>query len=76
MSEPRDEFIPISCGECGAYSEGLNATISHIIDFHPKYSLTEAKDYAEDWLETAIEIVADQNRDFYRERKEFGGEII
>lgn len=54
-SEPTDKTIEIECGECNVTIEGLELMVSHIIEFHPSYSLHEAAAFAEKWLEAAYD---------------------
>lgn len=71
MSEFTDQDIPISCGECGVYVEGLEDMIKHILETHKNYNALEARVYAAYWLESAYEEVDLQNealRAYYKRR--------
>ncbi len=63
MSEFTDKDIPISCGECGVYCEGVDDTMAHILDKHPNYTTEEAVQYASKWADTAYDEVDLQNQE-------------
>lgn len=54
-----DSTIPIECGECNVQVEGVASMASHLIDFHPSYSLPEVTATARLWADYAYEKAED-----------------
>lgn len=50
-----DKNIPISCSECNVLEEGINAMMSHLLDFHPDYSPAQAANTAQRWANEAYD---------------------
>lgn len=55
MSIYTDADIPISCGECGFYTEGFDAMIAHVKANHKNYNELETSEYVIRWLEDAYD---------------------
>lgn len=55
MSELTDKDVPITCPECNVLEEGVDAMMSHILDFHPEYTPVEAANTARRWADAAYD---------------------
>lgn len=66
-----DKDVPICCGECSpdTYCEGLEAMIEHILKLHKNYTPEEAVHYAESWLKSAYESIAEQEAQYASEMR-------
>lgn len=56
MSEFTDKNIPVFCSECNIMEEGVDAMMSHILDFHPDYSPEEAATFARKWADDSYDV--------------------
>lgn len=65
-----DATIEIDCSECNVQITGVDAMMSHILDFHPQYSPVDAATYARLWADAAYEREEKFLADYYRQRKE------
>lgn len=68
-----DETIEINCPECNAYTTGIDAMTTHIIDFHANYTPQEAIAYAQCWAATAHEEKEKADIAYSEQRKEEKG---
>lgn len=63
MREMTDKTIIVKCGECSVEATGIDAMMSHILDFHTEYSPVEARNFAEIWTEGAHHKYEDVQRE-------------
>jgi hypothetical protein len=59
-----DATIIVVCGECNAEATGVDAMMSHILDFHTNYTPVEARNFAEQWTEDAHDAYHDFIQDY------------
>lgn len=66
---PSDKDIPISCGDCGVYTEGLDNMIKHILKFHDTYTPLEANEWAMRWMDEAYDQYDLEMAEHYKNQK-------
>jgi len=64
-----DETVPVKCGVCDAYCEGLTDMICHLLQDHGgEYNQDEACKFAQIWVEQAHIQQDEQEQDYQLDR--------
>ena len=64
-----DKTIEIECPECGSDEIGVDAMLSHILDFHNDYSPAEAVNFARLWADASYDEAEQFEKDYNDDRK-------